>query len=448
MKLLLVDTILPRRRKYSPIICRVSTKYIDPSRGVNGVGTFDDPYNAWGTMYWWAPGTRYLQKAQTTYGATITVYGNGPYELGTYDALTGGQIQDNTRHAMVRPPSGQRALALGAMDTYGRNNISADNLDLRANRTATGLTEGIANGPVAAADTPINVQVRRCILDGNYAAQIKGAGILIEDCVAYGFDSCLNLTSTNVRVRRNKCVHIIDPGDPFVGYDAEWDGIINNLPSGANPEDMYYEYNDIDGGRTPKQGIHLMYLPTTAAPRTLGAVIVRGNIIKNTNQGLYCSYSDAMVEDNIFDGIGIMSGIPGYPGREEIAMSFIASDCTIRNNRVVNSPSAAFAVLSGASGTTVVEDNSAELVRYGVTDTTAPSAYNLIVRNNLITRAAIVGPESDSRLVYAKANIAYSAENNRYGWVDGTPIFETGGVVRSFAAYQAAVEPTAQQVAP
>jgi len=67
---------------YDPIVVS-SYKYIDPTRGVNGTGTFADPYNTWGTAGWWVPNTGYLQKADTTHPNQITVYNNGPYYLGT-----------------------------------------------------------------------------------------------------------------------------------------------------------------------------------------------------------------------------------------------------------------------------------------------------------------------------------------------------------------------------
>lgn len=429
---------------YDPIVVS-SYKYIDPTHGVNGTGTFADPYNTWGVTNWWVPNTGYLQKAGTTYGAQIVVYNNGPYFIGTYDSLTGNPIRDNAQHAMVRPVSG-RALALGTMDTAGRNNISVDNLDLRAPRLNIGFTEGIAN-TAALATTPLNVQIRRCILDGKYGAQLKGAGLLIEDCIVNGFDSGLNLQSTDLRIRRNRVVRLKNGDVPYVDYDPLWGGITNLLTTGVAPGNLYYEDNYVDGDGSAKEAIHMMYDVGMPAPATTGVIVVRGNKLKGYFQPIYCAYSGALIENNDFDDVFAAPDIPPEYVKP-FAISILASNCTVRGNRIRNSPTARFLNLAGATGSTLVEHNSAIGVKDGIYETNAVTAYNLIVRNNLITRAPLVGLESNSQMLWVKTIVNLTAQNNHYDWADGDPLFTANGFNGSFAAYKSAVEPTAQSGAP
>lgn len=443
MKLLLADAILPYRKKYAPVICPRGARYIDPTLGVNGVGTFADPHNAWGVTNWWMPGTAYLQKEMTQYNAEIVVYNNGPYFLGTYDALTGNPIQDKTRHAKVRPASG-RALSLGTMDTAGRNNIAVDNLDLRAPRLNISFTEGIAN-TAAEPDTRINVQVRRCLLDGKYGAQLKGAGLLIEDCEINGFDGALSLQTTDMRIRRNRVIHIVDPGTPFVNYDPEWGGITNTTPDNYAPEDVYIEDNYVHGDGSWKQCVHFMVGVGVPAPTSLGKIVIRGNDFHSYKQPIYCSYSDALIEDNDFNEVFIPPGAPTDPTAWGI--SIVNNNCTIRGNRMNTSPTARFVNIAASAGTTLIEDNEVRGVREGIIAKSGTHA--VIARNNLLTRAALDGAlETDAALIWLLSTITPTMSGNRYGWTDGNPQFTTGGIARAFAAYQAAVEPTAQQVAP
>ena len=429
---------------YDPIVVS-SYKYVDPTRGVNGTGTFADPYNTWGTGGWWVPNTGYLQKAGTTYGAKIVVYNSGPYYLGTYDPLTGNPIRDNTNHAMVRAP--KRALELGTLISNGRDNISVDNLDLRPPRTSVGANEGIYGG-APAANTPVNIQVRRCILDGNYAAGIQGAGLLFEDNTAYGWDSCLNMNSTNMRMRRNRCIHIIDPGAPKVGYDPEWDSIITNIPVGISPDEIYIEDNYCDGAGTLKQGIHMMYNPGGPEPTRSGRVIIRGNRIKNSRQAIYCSLSNALIENNEFSNVYTLPGFeyldPGYVQGSGRGISLRASNCVVRGNVMRDNVSDGILLtIDAATGQTLVEHNSAIDVRSGLY-ASATAAASVVFRNNLIRRSTVIFAPSETRLITTGTNTTLTAASNHYDWEDGSPTFQSNFVDYDMAGWQASIESTAQ----
>ena len=434
---------------YDPIVVS-SYKYIDPTRGVNGTGTFADPYNTWGTAGWWVPNTGYLQKADTTHPNQITVYNNGPYYLGTYDPLTGNPIRDNTRHAKVRSSvGGQRAVALGTLNPAGRNNISIDNMDLRGPRISTVFSEGVS-GTSPTNDAQTNIQIRRCILDGNYAAQISGAGILIEDCVAYGWDSSLVLASSNVRVRRNRCLHIIDAGAPKVAYDPEWDSIVINLAIGALPGELYVEDNYCDGAGTLKQGIHINYMGAGAEPTRGGIVIIRNNRLKHARQAIYSDLSNALIENNRISDVYTVPGFtyldPNYVAGSSACINLTASNATVRGNVALgNVADGSMFVAAAAAGETIFEHNSGIGVRCGpYFASDGGGAVAATMRNNLIVRAPVLLPVGQTRLTTINSNVTLSASKNHYHWVDGSPTFQANFVDYDMAGWQASVEPTAQ----
>lgn len=433
---------------YDPIVVS-SYKYIDPTRGVNGTGTFADPYNTWGTGGWWVENTGYLQKAETEHPAKITVYNSGPYFLGTYDPMTGAVIRDNTRHAKVRPPAGSRALDIGTLVSNGRDNISVDNMDLRALRLNTSFTDGIS-GNAPTVNTPINIQVRRCILDGKYAAAIQGAGILFEDNLGYGYDSCFNMSSANMRFFRNRCIHIIDPGEPKVGYDPEWDSIISNFPVGGTPDEIYIEDNYMDGAGTLKQGIHLMYNPGGAEPTGGGRVIIRGNKIVHTRQPIYSGLSNVLIENNEFSEVYTLPGFEwlnaGYVLGSGVCISLLASNCTVRGNIALgNVVDAILVSVSGVAGSdTLIEHNSGIGVRSGVYVGNLGGASTVRLRNNYIRRSPVLVAPTSTRLVTIAPNVALNANNNHYAWDDGSPTYQVNLVDYDFAGYKTACEPTAQ----
>lgn len=434
---------------YDPIVVS-SYKYIDPTRGVNGTGTFADPYNTWGTAGWWVPNTGYLQKAGTTYPNQIVVYNNGPYYLGTYDPLTGNPIRDNTRHAMVRSlVGGQRALMLGTLNPAGRNNISIENMDLRGPRISTAFSEGVS-GTSPTNDAQTNIQIRRCILDGNCAVQISGAGILIEDCLAYGWDSGLVLASSNVRVRRNKCIHIIDPGAPKVGYDPEWDSIVVNLAVGAVPGELYIENNDCNGAGTLKQGIHINYMGTGREPTLGGRVFIRGNKIAHSRQAIYSDLSNALIENNHISDVYTVPGFtyldPNYVDGSSACISLTASNATVRGNVALGNVADGTMFVAAASvGETIFEHNSGIGVRCGpYFASDGGGAVTATMRNNLIVRAPVLLPAEKTRLVTVGSSVTFSASKNHYHWADGSPTYQVNFVDYDFAGYKTACEPTAQ----
>ena len=329
----------------------------------------------------------------------------------------------------------------------GRDNISVDNLDLRPPRVMGGLNEGIS-GNAPAANTPVNIQVRRCILDGNYAAAIQGAGLLFEDNTAYGWDSCLNMNSTNMRMRRNRCIHIIDPGAPKVGYDPEWDSIITNIPAGISPDEIYIEDNYCDGAGTLKQGIHMMYNPGGPEPTRSGRVIIRRNRIKNSRQAIYCSLSNALIENNIISDVYTVPGFeyldPGYVQGSGRGISLRASNCTVRGNVMRGNVSDGILLtIDAATGQTLVEHNSAIDVRSGLY-ASATAAASVVFRNNLVRRSTVIFAPSETRLITTGTNTTLTAANNHYDWEDGSPTFQSNFVDYDMAGWTASIEPTAQ----
>lgn len=438
---LVMAEILPWRKMFAPVRVR-GYRYIDPTAPTNGDGSFASPYNAWGVTDWWQPGLGYMQCAETEYNAEIVVYNNGPYFIGTYDPATGLPIRDNTRHARVRPASG-RALSLGTMATDGRNNISVDNLDLRAPRTIAPYTEGIAN-TTATPDTRLNVQVRRCLLDGRYGAQMKGAGLLFEDCTVNGFDGGLSLQSTWFRVSGCDVIHIVDPGTPFVDYDPEWGGITNTLAATDQPDSVIVENCTVDGAGSWKQCVHLMAGVGVAAPPSLGEVRISGNSLHNYKQPIYCSMSDAVIENNEF--VNVYAAPDALPTPDAWAISIVANNCTVRNNTVSASPTARFLNIAATGGTTRIENNVVRGVREGIA--AKSGTHTVVMRDNTITRAALDGTaEDDASLLWVLNTITLDVSGSKFGWTDGSPVFTSGGAVRTFAQFQAQVDPTAQQVA-
>lgn len=433
--------ILPWRKMFAPVKVR-GYKYIDPASPTNGDGSLANPYNAWGTLAWWQPGLGYLQKAESQYNAEIVVYGAGPYYIGAYDPATGQPIRDNTRHARVRPVSG-RALSLGTMGRGVRDDISVDNLDLRAPRTIAAYTEGIAN-TASTPDTRLNVQVRRCLLDGRYGAQLKGAGLLFEDCTVNGFDGGLSLQSTWFRVSGCDVIHIVDPGTPFVDYDPEWGGITNTLAETDVPDSVIVENCTVYGAGSWKQCVHLM-AGGGPAPRSLGEVRISGNNFSSYRQPIYCSMSDAVIENNDFTEVFLPPGAP-TPPIAGWAISLVANNCTVRNNTMNASPTARFVNIAATGGTTRIEGNIVRGVREGIA--AKSGTHTVVMRNNTITRAALDGTaEDDASLLWILSTITLDVSGSKFGWTDGSPVFTSGGAVRTFAQFQAQVDPTAQQVA-
>lgn len=188
--------------------------FIDPSRGTNGAGTFADPRNTWAGVTWSA-GEQYLQKEGTTFAGNISVGASGSAGneiiLGTYDAVTGARITDNTRHATIAP------INTSGINANNRTDIVIDNLRIVAAGDAAGRNALIAQ--MTDSSTAQRLVVRRLIAVAYTGAtlNIRGQGVVIEDsnisCQSTVSNPyALYLICSNVEVRRNTLIG--------VAYDA------------------------------------------------------------------------------------------------------------------------------------------------------------------------------------------------------------------------------------
>lgn len=177
----------------------MATYYIDPTAGSGGAGTLADPINTWVGMAWTASDV-YLQKESTTYTGSASISPTqNDIVFGTYDAATGVQIQDNTRHATIANTSGQ------GINCNNRTGITIDNLRIVANASSGHAIQALYTNSA----TALSLAVRRCILSvpsgGGACIRGRGDGLTIEDivadCAANG--AALSLTCINVTIRRS-----------------------------------------------------------------------------------------------------------------------------------------------------------------------------------------------------------------------------------------------------
>lgn len=172
--------------------------YIDPTSSTNGVGSFVDPKNTWVGVTWVSSDT-YLQKENTTYiGSSSIALTQNNIVLGTYDATTGVQIQDNTRHATITNTSGQ------GVNTNNTTGAVIDNLKIIANSSSGNAIQSLYTN----SSTALNLTVRRCILivpsGGGSLIRGRGDGVLVEDCEGdhNANSAAMSLTCINVTFRR------------------------------------------------------------------------------------------------------------------------------------------------------------------------------------------------------------------------------------------------------
>jgi hypothetical protein len=405
----------------------MTTHYIDPTSPTNGAGTFADPYNAWGITSWWVPGDTYLQKEGTTYTSAVVVYNNGPYYIGTYNAFDGAILQTKTRRAKIIPGDA-RPLALGTMGT--RQNITVDSLELIGPRTSTTLREGISN-TAAAIDTYVGVTVRRCKLDGNYGAQIKGAGILFEDCEVLGTSDGLVLQSSNQTVRR---CSVVQPANA----DDTWDGISCVVTGAVAVSWLLVENNTISASRSWKQGVYVYAGGGTATAPT-GPVVIQNNMITGFNQNIYSACDGTRVLNNeLIDAKYYLD----QPNGDSRHITLIANNCEVRGNLARSAPWAKFLALTCTSGTTLVHNNTGIELGMGIS---APTGTHTVqAYNNVLSRAPQAGrTAANTRLINLLSTVTLTASNNRYYWPDGSIEFLVGGTTYTdWASYQAARDAT------
>jgi hypothetical protein len=177
----------------------VATVYVDPAYGNNGAGSFADPKNTWVGITWTASNV-YLQKESTTFSGSASISpSQNDIIFGTYDAATGDQIQDNTRHATITNSSGQ------GINCNNRTGLVIDNLKIIANASAGNAIQALYTN----SSTALSLTVRRCILSvplgGACAIRARGDGLTVEDTLASGDStgsSTFSLTAKNVTMLR------------------------------------------------------------------------------------------------------------------------------------------------------------------------------------------------------------------------------------------------------
>lgn len=414
----------------------MAIKYIDPTLPINGDGSFLTPYNVWGTAAWWVEGDTYLQKEGTTYNGTATVFNNGPYVIGTYDATTGDQITDNSRHAKIFNPTG-RGLALGTLAVGGRNNITVDNLICIGEVGPTSFREGISGTNATGPDLALNIVIQRCVVDGNYGIQLRGKGIVIRDCRIGGYNDGLVLLSTGAIVENNTVA-------AFPTNDGTWDGITFDLYSTVGtPDTIIVRNNRVTHPGSYKQGIYLYAGPATAAATTVGTIIIEDNYVDGFNQGIYCAFSNAQIRRNIVKNAYDPGYVNGESGGDARAFTVIADNCKITNNIAIESPYARFISLTATSGTTEIINNTVINLESGVGATTG--THTVTMENNLFIRTPqTIQPDSSMRFVNKIGTVTLNANHNHYYWPNGSFQAEvSSGVNPTWAEWLSTYETTA-----
>jgi hypothetical protein len=393
----------------------MAIKLIDPTAAVNGNGdSIATPYNTWGSGAWWVPGNIYLQKEGTTYvgtvavNNTITIDQANPVVLGTYDAATGAQIKDNTRHAKIRPTSGH-GINLGT-----RAWVTVDNLDTAGGDRTQSANDGIA-GTSAAGNTAHNLTIIRCIADGRYGIGLSGANDYVGYCTIYGRADGLSSNGTDFVAEHNTIIaNDIDT--------ATYDGI-THIDSGLSATRVLIRHNTVvDYAGSVKQGI---YLNSNETPS--GIVEVSDNTIFGFTQCIVSLTPGARILRN-----RITKPIRTGPGGDaEGAITISAANCIVSDNLLYEVAGRALTV-GNVSGTTVT-GNTAHNVASGWVFNSGTNTATL--KNNVCYRKA----GSVENLLTRISTITLTRSNNLYFAPDGGAMFNEGGVTKdTFAAYQAA----------
>lgn len=423
------------------------TIYINPTFAINGDGTTwtqaatpggVGAFNAWGTGSWasgahdfthfWRDGTRYLQAAETTYGATVVVYASVGLIFGAYDPATGAQIQDNTRHAKIHAVTGF-GINFGTFAST-RRLFLVDNLDVQAlNRTASG------NYPLsgtAAHDFRADVGVVRCILDGYTCSAMAGAGQTFIGNGFYGYGDGIGGAGTLLRAEYNTKLN--DPDLPI--YPAEYDMCALQTNSTYTVESYIIRNNDLRlpvGVTTNKQGAYFYNSSAVLSPNSpTGSMLIERNLIRGATQSVLAMFNDVAVLNNQIDG-PITWGINMWGSR-----------CRIEGNRGTGSATATAISLNASAsapgGTTTVRNNEFLGVCNGLTDHAATAARTLILENNIFQRVKQT-TEADTamRFIATTSTCTLQASNNTFFYdpADTAELFSIGSAVKTWAQYVA-----------
>lgn len=428
------------------------TIYINPTFAINGDGTTwtqaaapggVGAFNAYGTGSWvsgahdfthfWRSSTRYLQAAETPYGATVVVYACVGVIFGTYDPATGAQIQDGTRHAKINAITGH-GINLGGFSAT-RRLFLFDNLDVRAlNRTASG------NYPLtgfAAHDFRADVGVVRCILDGYTCSSVSGAGQTYIGNGFYGYGDGIGGTGTLLRAEYNTKLN--DPALPI--KSAEYDMCAMQTNDTYTVESYIMRNNDLRlaaGVTTDKQGAYFYNSNAAGTAAALspnmptGPMLIERNLIRGAGQAVLVMFNRVAVKHNtIEDSV-------------QRIMSMWGSECLIEGNRGVRcGPQSSLALNASAAapgGTTIVRNNEFLDTVVGIVDYTATAPRTLVLENNIFSRKKQT-TEADTamRFIATTSTCTLQASNNTYFYdpADTAELFSIGSAVKTWAQYVA-----------
>ena len=434
------------------------TKYIDPTAGTNGSGSFASPYNAFsGSDGWWVSGTRFLVKEGTTWAGTVYMGGNtvnGPFVIGTYDAATGEQIKTkDDRRAKIRVSTSAAGINMGTLANAGtgKQNIVLDSLDiLCSGRTdlncsaVTGLTAGSEDTSTA---VPINVQIYRCALDGYRGAYIRGAGITVQDCSARGYKDPIHLRTTRAIVNDN---YIYQDAPWFSSEDWGSDCIyccVGTLV--AQPE--YYEIkrNTIISPNYTNSAKHGIYIGADGLSPlkvpTIGA-IVEDNYI----YGCYQNFLIYLPGTELRNNRSIITKATHF----NIQASGVLLHGNYADSRIVPAsaytrlPRASWAYASADFGTTRYINNTFRGMTVGLHYSASAEQYEFT--NNVLTRRAVGGGFDEAAnqfMLFADATKASFGGGNFYSWEDGVPVF-TMTSNKTWSEFKASFDTTARNEVP
>lgn len=410
------------------------TKYIDPTAGTNGSGSFASPYNAFsGSDGWWVSGTRFLVKEGTTWANTVYMGGNtvnGPFVIGTYDAATGEQLKTTgSRRAKVRVATPNTAINMGTLagGSPGKLNIVIDSLDIAcAQRTdvnsnvIAGFTAGSED---ASTSTPINLQIYRCRLDGYRAVYLRGGGVTIRDCWARGYRDGFHLRTTRAVVTDN----YIYQDAPYVsaedwGSDAIYCGVGTLI---AQPEWFEIRGNTVvspNYGNSAKHGVYIGAdgLGQVKVP-TVGAII-EDNYIYGCYQNFLIYLPRTLLRNN--------RSIITKATHFNIQASGVLLEGNYADSTIVpasaydRKPRGSWAYATADYGTTRYRNNTFRGMVTGLHYSASAEQYEFT--NNVLTRRPVGGGFDEAAnqfLLFADASKATFGGGNVYSWEDGAPIF-------------------------
>lgn len=435
------------------------TKYIDPTAGTNGSGSFASPYNAFsGSDGWWVSGTRFLVKEGTTWANTVYMGGNtvnGPFVIGTYDAATGEQIKTkDDRRAKIRVSTSAAGINMGTLANggTGKQNIVLDSLDILSSQRTDlncnavyGLTAGTAD---ATPSIPINVQIYRCSLDGFRATYLRGAGIVVQDCQARGYYDGINLITTRAVVNDN---YVYQDAPRVSSEDWGSDAIILTIGSTLVPQPEYYEIkrNTVVSPNYTNSAKHGIYIAADGIGQmkvpTIGA-IVEDNYI----YGCYQNFLIYLPRTELRNNRSIITKATHF----NIQASGVLLQGNYADSRVVPAsayprlPRASWAFASANYGTTRYINNTFRGMALGLHYSASAEQYEYT--NNVVTRRAVGGGFDEATnkfLLFADATKATFGGGNFYAWEDGTPVFNMTSD-KTWAEFKAGYDTTARNEVP